>query len=105
MIGVSNDGMHDFGYPCSMPRDVTIDGLVVEDSNVPDDYDGLYLFTDPDAGAPGVEPVELGDERPFAYARCQEVRIRDLTMVSGKRWRVSPNAELEGSIVVIEEAY
>ena len=105
LIGVTNDGMHDFGYPCSMPETVTIDGLVVEDSNTPEGYDGLYLFTDPDAGASGVEPVVLGDERPFAYARCQEVRIRDLTTVSGKGWRVSPNAEIGEGLVVIEETY
>ena len=33
MINTSNDGMHDFGYPCSMPRTVTIDGLFVDDSD------------------------------------------------------------------------
>ncbi len=103
LIGVRNDGTHDFGYPCSMPQTVTIDGLVVEDSNTPAGYDGLYLFTDPDAINDVVDAVPLTEERPFPYAHCNEVKIQDLKTASGKAWRVSPNAEMEKSTVVIRQ--
>ena len=32
MFGMGNDGLHDFGYPCFMPRLIRIDGLSVDDS-------------------------------------------------------------------------
>jgi hypothetical protein len=47
LIGGGNDGMHDFGYPCYMPREITIDGLFVDDSNHPDNYEGFYFFSHP----------------------------------------------------------
>ena len=38
--------------PCAahMIRRVTNDGLLVDDSNKPEDYEGMYCCTDPDAG-------------------------------------------------------
>lgn len=104
LFGVRNDGMHDFGYPCSMPREITIDGLFVDDSNHPEGYEGLYLFTDPDAMSAGDGAVDMAAERPFPYARCQRVILRGLTTASGRRPRVSPNEELARSIAVIEQA-
>jgi hypothetical protein len=99
LIGVTNDGMHDFGYPCSMPRTIAVDGLFVDDENHPEDYQGMYWFTDPDDTH--FEAVPLPVERPFPYKRCQTVRVRGLTTASGKPPRVSPNAALEG--IVVEE--
>ena len=103
LIGVSNDGTHDFGYPCFMPQTVNIIGLTVEDNNTPDDYDGLYLFTDPDAISDGVrtDTTDLpSKERAYPYARTRSVKIQGLTTVSGKTWRVSPNAEIERAVTV-----
>ena len=54
--------MHDFGYPCFMPREVTIDGLYVDDSNHPEGYQGMVLFSDPDGGK-DIKP----EDRPFPY--------------------------------------
>ena len=48
MFGMGNDGMHDFGYPCSMPKEITIDGLFVDDSKHPEYYSGMYFFADHD---------------------------------------------------------
>jgi hypothetical protein len=49
VIGVRNDGMHDFGYLCSMPHTITINGLFVDDANHPEGYRGPYFFEDPDS--------------------------------------------------------
>jgi hypothetical protein len=102
MIYASNDGMHDFGYTCFMPREITIDGLYVDDSNHPEDYQGMYFFSDPD-GNNGRDDDNEPADRPFPYARCQKVRVRGLTTASGKKPRVSPNAQIEKSIILIEE--
>jgi hypothetical protein len=103
LINVSNDGMHDFGYPCSMPGEVTIDGLFVDDTNHPGDYQGLYLFTDPDAVRDAVEDITPTAERPFPYGLCRKVKVRGLTTASGKKPRLSPNEKIGSSTVVIEE--
>ncbi|MDP7132887.1 MAG: hypothetical protein QF437_20495 [Planctomycetota bacterium] len=103
MIGVSNDGKHDFGYPCSMPREVTVDGLFVDDGNHPEDYQGMYFFTDPDEIGGGGEDTTPATERPFPYVPCQKVSVRGLTTTCGKKPRVSPNDELQKGIVIIEE--
>lgn len=98
MINVSNDGMHDFGYPCYMPAEVTIDGLTVEDSNTPEGYDGMYFFTDPDGSSEDGE--ELPSDRPFAYASCRKVTVRGLTTSSGFAPKLSPSAHLSDTEIV-----
>jgi len=95
MIYTSNDGMHDFGYKCFMPREITIDGLFVDDSNHTKDYQGLYFFSDPDAG----KDIKKA-KRPFPYERCRTLRVRGIRTASGKRPRVSPSADIEKSVVV-----
>lgn len=93
LISLRNDGQHDFGYPCFMPRHVTIEGLQVDDSNHPEDYQGLFLFSDPG--------FELESECPFPYALTQTVTIRGLTTASGKTPRISPNERVEAKVVVV----
>jgi len=83
LIGGGNDGMHDFGYPCYMPREITIDGLFVDDSNHPDDYQGLYFFNHP---KPSRE--DLPEERPFPYEPVRKITIRNLRTASGKQPRL-----------------
>jgi hypothetical protein len=91
-----------FGYACFMPQEITIDGLDVDDSNHPEDYQGMYFFSDPDGNNDRGDDIEPAD-RPFPYARCQKVRVRGLTTASGRKPRVSPNAQIEKSIILIEE--
>ncbi len=103
MISVNNDGMHNFGYPCSMPRQVTVDSLVVDDRNHPDDYSGMFLFTDPDAGYRPSEGAKPMTERPFPYALCRTVTVRGLTLLSGKIPCLSPNDEFVKSVTMVED--
>ena len=96
LIGATNDGQHDFGYPCFMPSKVTIDGLVIDDSHHPAGYQGPYLFTDPDGAAPATAA------RPFPYRLTEQVTIRNLTTASGLKPRTSPDADLGARVRVIE---
>ncbi|MEX0886494.1 MAG: hypothetical protein WD009_08660 [Phycisphaeraceae bacterium] len=95
MIGVSNDGMHDFGYPCSMPGEIMIDGLFVDDTNHPEDYEGMYLFTDPDAMSTGDEAHPPSAARPFPYEKYRKLNVQGLETASGLKPRISPNPALQ----------
>ncbi len=92
MISAGNDGEHNFGYPCFMPREITIDGLFVDDSNHPRDYKGMYLFGDPGSTNPAA--------KPFPYTWTEKVTIKGLSTASKLPPRVSPNGELAGRVVV-----
>jgi hypothetical protein len=96
LINASNDGQHDFGYPCFMPSKVLIDGLVIDDSHHPKDYHGPYLFTDPDGR------TAAAAARPFPYRLTEEVTIRNLTTTSGRKPRISPDPEFTTRVRVIE---
>ncbi len=101
MIHARNDGKHDFGYPCHMPREVTIDGLFVDDSNHPEDYQGMLFFTD---HAPSdITSSTPDDDRPFPYTLCQTIRVKNLTTSSGKKPRLSTNAQLLQTTKVVGE--
>jgi len=103
MIEVRNDGTHDFGYPCSMPGEVTIDGLFVDDTNHPEDYRGMYFFTDPDPEFGDVEGTGPRTEPPFPYRLCRQVKVRNLATRSGMKPCLSPNREMANSTILIEE--
>lgn len=96
LISANNDGTHDFGYPCFMPAEITIDGLHIDDRNHPKDYQGAYLFSDPD-GAGTIT------SRPFPYRLTERVTIRKLTTASGKKPRISPDAAFATRVQVREE--
>lgn len=93
MFGVKNDGTHDFGYPCFMPREITVDGLIIDDANHPDGYDGLYLFADPDPGRAA--------EHPFPYQPCRKVTLRGVKTASGFPPKLSPNPDLAGHTQIV----
>jgi len=92
LFGMSNNGMHNFGYPCHMPRSIQIDGLIVEDTRVPEDYTGLRVFMDPDGDGWGAQPP-IGDVRPYAMKPCEIVEIKGLQCLSGKPVTICDNEE------------
>jgi hypothetical protein len=95
LFNMRNDGTHDFGYPCSMPREIRIDGLFVDDARHPPDYEGLTFFTDL-LGAPK-------KERPYPYALTKTLSVRGLKTASGKPPRVCANPEVAQAITVTAE--
>jgi hypothetical protein len=92
MFGMQNDGTHDFGYPCRMPRTIRIEGLSIDDSalKAKGGAQGVALFADP-AGKPVAK-------RPFPYRLTEKLVVRDLKTASGKAPRVSDNAEIAKAI-------
>ena len=92
MFNVSNDGNHDFGYPCFMPRHIIIDGLFVDDSNL---KGTLYFFSNPGNENP--------NESPFPYRLCENLSVHELTTASGNMPLISTNAQLTKNVRIIEE--
>jgi len=86
LITGSNSGQHYFGYPCFMPKKITIDGLVIHDTNPINDYKGPRLFAN-------FTPENVNDDfvtkHPFAIT--EEVIIRNLTIKSGLSLIISDN--------------
>jgi hypothetical protein len=75
-----------------MPREILIDGLVIDDRNHPKDYKGPYLFSDPD----GREPATAA--RPFPYRLTERVTLRNVTTTSGRPVQTSPDAAFSARV-------
>lgn len=103
VFGVSNDGMHDFGYPCSMPHHIHIDGLHIHDANHPDDYHGPYLLSDPDNVNDGLGPIQPTNPRPHPYQPTQSITHKNVTTATGKPLRTTPNADLAQHVEVTHQ--
>lgn len=84
LFSMRNHGEHDFGYVCYMPQTVEITNLHIDDSNLPDDYEGLYLFSDPCDN-------KSYDQTPYPYESCKRIVCQNLTTVSGKLTQISRN--------------
>ena len=82
-------GLHDFGYACHMPRKITIDGLVINDDKHEDGYQGPRIISSLHSNYAD----ELFNEK-YPYALPEEVEIKNLTVKSGKAWRLSDNMRL-----------
>ena len=86
-----NDGQHDFGYPCFMPRNIKIDGLYIDDSLR---RGPLYFFQGPGSLDPS--------KTPFPFILTEKVEVKNLSTASGERPEISSNSYLVDSIVLID---
>jgi hypothetical protein len=86
LIGGSYSGQHDFGYTCYMPEQITIENLRIDDSKHPDDYNGPAIFEDFNPKMTSASYVEK-----FPYIRTREVILKNVTIASGKKLRLSDN--------------
>ncbi|OYV07537.1 MAG: hypothetical protein CFE26_00485 [Verrucomicrobiales bacterium VVV1] len=93
MFRTENDGSHDFGYPCAMPRVIRIEGLFVDDSKHKDKHLGVLYFVDSIAGS--------RPERPFPYRLTERLEVSNLKTASGLPPRVSNNPEVAKAIKVV----
>ncbi len=86
LIGGSNDGQHNFGYPCHMPARITIEKLRIDDANHSRDYRGTAIFANFNRRYTDDSYVEK-----HPYVKTREVVLKDVTAASGKPLRVSDN--------------
>jgi hypothetical protein len=93
VFGASNDGTHDFGYPCSMPRVIRIEGLFIDDSKHTKGHAGVLFFANPAA--------DQDSKRPFPYRLTERLEVADLKTASGLPPRLCQNPETAKSIKVV----
>ena len=98
LINGSYSGRHNFGYTCSMPRKITIDGLVIDDSNPVSGYRGPKIFAPFNSAFTGDDYVET-----YPYVITQEVKIRNLTAKSGKPYVLSDNPFMFRNVRITEK--
>ena len=84
-----NDETWDFGYACTMPWRITIDGLEIQDAASANlkSYAGPYLFSNPNS-----THTSEAQEWTHPYAVTERVTLRNVTTASGQPLRTSPNA-------------
>jgi len=95
LIGGFNDGQHDFGYTCHMPKRITIDKLHIDDADHRPGYGGPVIFAN-------FNPrfTDATYEEKYPYLKTQRVTLKDVTTASGKPLRVSDNRVMFKDVVV-----
>lgn len=89
LIGGSNSGQHDFGYPCFMPEQIILENLWIDDSNHPENYLGPAIF--------GNFNADFTDEtyrENFPYVKTKKVWLKNVSTVSGRSLRISDNEHM-----------
>ncbi|WKN46390.1 hypothetical protein [Tunicatimonas pelagia] len=91
-------GQHNFGYVCYMPQRITIENLHIDDSNHPEDYPGPAIFADFNP-----EMTDNSYREKFPYVKTQEVILKNVTIASGQKLRLSDNPFMFKGVKVITE--
>ena len=86
LIGGANSSQHDFGYTCYMPDRITIENLLINDSNHPESYQGPAIFSNFNP-----EMKDASYQETFPFVRTKEVILRNVTTASGMKLRLSDN--------------
>ncbi len=86
LLGGRNDGQHDFGYTCTMPHTITIQGLRIEDARSSPGVAGPAVF-----GNFNPAYKTVGYDEAFPYVKTKRVLLKDVVTASGKPLRVSAN--------------
>jgi hypothetical protein len=92
IIAGLNTGDHYFGYTCSMPKDIEIDGLYVDDSGSTM-WGNLYIL-------PNYDP-NYENGKPYAYVVPETVSIRGIRAETGRELDAAkfPEAFLNTQII------
>ncbi len=84
-----NEGKHDFGYPCSMPKKVVFSGLTIDDSRLDAKEGRVYVFDDFRG-----DGRDRGKPNQYEYAVTKELVLRNVKLASGRKLEISPNEKL-----------
>ena len=85
-IQARNSGTHDFGYTCYMPREIVIDGLLIEDEHINAEDLSYCILPEYDSA------YEEG--RPYEYQTAEKVTVRGVYAKSGRRVVLCRNEKL-----------
>ena len=74
-----NNGLHDFGYKCMLPKHIHVENLLIDDTNVHEDYKGTFIFNNYDT-----YDEDFAKGRPFPYGLTEAVTLKNVRTRSGK---------------------
>ena len=87
IINGSNPGSHDFGYVCYLPRNIVIEGLVIEDKNPSSSsYVGPRLYSKMNTNY-----ASAGYKAEYPMVMTESVTVSGLKTASGNPLTVSEN--------------
>lgn len=87
LIGGSNNGSHDFGYECYLPRTVTIDGLEIVDKRpASSPYEGPVVFANINSAFNSTSYTAK-----YPMHMTEKITVKGITVTSGKPLTVSVN--------------
>ena len=89
ILAASQREDHDFGYPCTMPRHIVFENILVDDSKTAEDFKGVFLFSDYN---PLVKDQEIEATHP--YQLPSSLSVRNVRTVSGREVRLCSNPVL-----------
>lgn len=101
-INGSFNGFHDFGYDCSMPDTVTIEGLFVDDSHCEASHGGIYIFGNITPARVSSDYDERVKKEGFPYRVTRRLNISGFSSASGKKWRLAENDYMFGGVQINE---
>ena len=76
ILHARNEGDHDFGYECGMPRTMVIDGLVIDDRHLT--HDGLIYSLFPNYDK------DFSPNKPYPYGTPKHVIAKGIRALSGR---------------------
>ncbi len=92
LFGMQNDGSHDFGYPCFMPKNIRIEDLTVQE---PKGSKEIFLLDNPFG--------KSNDQRPYPFRITEKIEIKDFKSISGNPPLVSSNPEVTKAVKLVIE--
>jgi len=95
IIKASNSGDHNFGYPCSMPYEIVIDGLTIDDAHI--DAPELYYSILPNYDS------EYAKENPYPYETTHKLTLRGISSLAGRNIMVCREQSLYPHLSVTTE--
>ena len=102
LLHADNNGQHDFGYPCHLPTNITIENITVVDTNMPKDCSGVRILSNFDRDV--TEENRETHTEPYPISRPEKITIKNFRTVSGKKPILCDNmALLHDTEIVIED--
>ena len=86
LISGSYSGKHNFGYTCYMPKNIIIEGLHIDDSNHPEDYQGPAIIKDFNK-----EWTNDSYRETFPYVQNTKIVLKNVSTASGNELSLSNN--------------
>ena len=98
LFTATNSGDHDFGYKCSQPHTVTIDGLKIMNGERPDAH--FYVLPDFETNNYALAEGDTVEGKPFAYQPTRKLVLKNVSFECERELNVAVRPELYDGMTV-----